>query len=162
MADKTNLTIRALHIEDLPILAEYWYDHVALQAQKHAAIALMPDAEQHWIDAMQAHLQDAQTLAYIAALENEIVGGLIVTIVPNAPGLLPVSVGEIVAIVLDMHSPHKRHNIMSYLLDHASTDLAEQGITTLRVSVPAYAPVEQGFWRGLGATHITDTFWIAL
>lgn len=162
MADKTNLTIRALHIEDLSILAEYWYDHVALQAQKHTAIALMPDAEQHWIDAMQVHLQDTQTLAYIAALENEVFGGLIVTVVPNAPGLLPASVGEIVAIVLDMHSPHKRHNTVSQLLDRATTDLAAQGIQALRVSVPAYAPVEQGFWRGLGATHIMDTLWIAL
>jgi hypothetical protein len=80
----------------------------------------------------------------------------------NHVGLLPEQYGIVEQVILDLHSPHKRKNAVTELLEALKTHFRQKGISHIMVRVPTYSPVEQGFWRGLGLTHLEDTFWMDL
>jgi len=162
MSDKTTLSMRYVQATDLTLLSEYWYDYLALQSQKQPAISLMPDAQQHWVQHIQTLLTDNKSTGFVAEREGECLGAIFGQIVPNSPGLFPVYIGHIDTLVIDMHSPYKRRNIVTALLDALKAEWIATGITLMQIRVPVYAPVEQSFWRGLGASHTQDTFWITL
>ncbi|MEL6524261.1 MAG: GNAT family N-acetyltransferase [Chloroflexota bacterium] len=162
MTDKTTLSIRYAQTADLTLLAEYWYDYLAVQSQKQRTISLMPDAQQQWIHYIQTLLTNNESVGLVAEREGECAGAIFGQIITNEPGLLPKHIGHLDTLVVDMHSPYKRNNIITMLLDALKAEWIAKGITLMQIRVPAYAPVEQSFWRGLGASHTQDTFWITL
>lgn len=156
------MTVRLATPDDLPLLAEYWYDQVALRSQKHISVRLLPDAEARWQQYAHTLLQADHAQFLIAELEGDVLACAIGHIEPNEIGLYPPMIGRIDNIILDLHSPHKRKNAVTELLDALKQYYRQSDIQHIIVTVPTYSPVEQGFWRGLGLHHIKDTFWMDL
>jgi L-amino acid N-acyltransferase YncA len=154
------MTIRPAKTDDIPLLAEFWYDQMALLSQKSPAIRLAPNALQEWEAYAKKALHEAIIL--VAEKDGEILGGIIGQESRNAPALLPERFGLIVYLLVDMHSPAYQTNTASLLVKAMQEEFRGLGLSQCRVAVAAYAPVEQGFWRGLGANLLEEGFWIRL
>lgn len=155
------MNIRPIESEDIPLLTSFWYDQMALLSQKQSAFRLMPDAAKQWQEYAGSLLQSDDMICYVAELDN-VVGCLIGHVAQNEVGLLPQHYGCIDYLILDLHSRLKPKRTVKGLLDAFRQQLKQKNIAHLLVRVSTYSPVEQGFWRGLGLTHIQDTFWMDL
>jgi L-amino acid N-acyltransferase YncA len=154
------MTIRPAKVEDIPYLAEFWYDQMALLSQKSAAIRLAPNALAQWQSYAESILKDAIVL--VVEQDGVILGGIIGQESKNAPALLPERFGLIVYLLVDMHSSAQQTNTASLLVKAMQEEFRGLGLSQCRIAVAAYAPVEQGFWRGLGANLLEEGFWIKL
>ena len=154
------MTVRPVNHFDISLLAEFWYDGMALRSQKQSAIRLMPDAIEHWEEYAAILLYDEEAIFRLVEIEGDVAGCIVGRVVDNQPGLLPRKYGIVEQLVLDLHSPGKQKNAVSELLNAVKNYFLKQDISYIMVRVPAYSPVEQGFWRGLGLTHLEDTFWM--
>lgn len=156
------MTIRPAKLSDIPFLAEYWYDQMALRSQKTAAIRLAPDALAQWEAYAKALLGDASAIVFVAEREEEILGGIIGQEAKNAVGLLPDHFGLIVYLILDMHSPQRQAITAGSLVKTMLEAFRAQGLKQCQIMVAAQSPIEAGFWRGLGANLLAEEFWMSL
>jgi GNAT superfamily N-acetyltransferase len=156
------MTIRPAKPSDIYFLSEYWYDQMALLSQKSRLIRLAPNARSQWENYAESLIAKTDIFFFVAERENEILGAIIGRELENTIGLIPERYGMVEYLIVDMHSPHRRENFIGQLLNHLKTAFRERGLSHLKVSVAAYTPVEQGFWRGLGANLLEETFWMAL
>lgn len=156
------MIIRLTTIDDIPILAEYWYDRMALLSQKTKIIRLMSDAQIQWSLYLQTLLIDDNAICFTAEFDGEVVGCMLGVIEANQAGLLPETYGKISDIVLDLHSPHRQQRTVSSLLTRLKQHFQERGLSEMIVHVPISANIEQAFWNGLGTRHYQNTFWMEL
>jgi ribosomal protein S18 acetylase RimI-like enzyme len=156
------VTIRATVLADIPILSEFWYDQMAWLQHTNPRIRLAPDARHQWEMAMSRLLSQPNAIMLTSVLDDDVVGAILATILPNTPGLLPERIAQVTTLIVDIHTPHRQHGTGRYLLAALKNSLAEQHIAQLQVVVAATAVVEQAFWRGLGAKNNDDIFWMAL
>ncbi|GAB5490264.1 MAG: hypothetical protein Phog2KO_04790 [Phototrophicaceae bacterium] len=154
------MIIRPAEKTDISLLAEFWYDQMALYSQKQTIIRLMPDALEQWQSYAQAILEDDTIYFLVIERDNEALGAIIGHIANNDVGLLPQKYGVIDYLILDLHSPHKRKNAVNNLLSALKERFFQQNISHMMVRVPKYSLVEQGFWRGLGASDLDNSFWM--
>lgn len=154
--------IRATVSADLPILSEFWYDHMVVLQHTNPRLRLAPDARKTWERAMQAAVSQPNTIMLTSVLEDVVGGAILADVLPNAPGLLPERIALVQALLIDIHTPHSQHGIGGYLLAALKNILAEQRITQLQVAVSASSVVEQAFWRAMGARNNDEIFWMAL
>lgn len=155
------MIIRLTTMGDIPILAEYWYDRMALLSQKTKIIRLMPDAQAQWSQYLQTLLADNDAICFTAEFDSEVVGCMVGIIEANQAGLLPQNYARITDIVLDLHSPHRQQRTVNSLLTRLKLHFHEQGLSEMIVHVPISANIEQAFWSGLGITrHYQNTFWM--
>jgi GNAT superfamily N-acetyltransferase len=152
------IRIRAATNFDLPALAELWHEKLVILSQSDRRFALMPDDRQQWIAAARGWLDDARCGAFVAAVDDEPVGFIVGWVQPMPPGMTPTQVGMITHLALDAHRYHGGAGRL--LLDHARAWFAEQGINQLITWAPHRLPVEQAFWRALGAAEWMDILWI--
>jgi hypothetical protein len=156
------MTIRPAKISDIPFLAEYWYDQMALRSQKTAAIRLAPDAIHQWEVYARDLLANETAIVFVAEHKGEILGGIVGQETKNMPGLLPEYFGLIVYVILDIHSPHMQQHTVGDLVNAIKEAFQAWGLKQCRITVAAQAPIEQGFWRGLGANLFAEEFWMLL
>lgn len=154
------MIIRPAEKTDISLLAEFWYDQMALYSQKQTIIRLMPDALEQWQSYAQTILNHDTISFLVIERDNEVLGAIIGHIEENEVGLLPRKYGVIDHLILDLHSPHKRKNSVNNLLFALKERLSQQNISHMMVRVPKYSLVEQGFWRGLGASDLDNSFWM--
>ena len=156
------MNIRVSAVDDLPILAEYWYDRMALLSQKTAMIRLMPDAQARWQKHAQSLLTNDDATCLTVELDGEILGCMFASIQANKVGLLPEFYGKISDIVLDLHSPHRQAGTVKALLQEMKQHFQTRDLSVMMVQVPLSATIEQAFWEGLGAKHYQNTFWMEI
>jgi hypothetical protein len=156
------MTIRPAKLSDIPFLAEFWYDQLALRSQKTAGIRLAPDAVAKWESYAREQLENESSLFLVAEGASEILGGIIGIVSKNEIGLLPEQFGLIVYLILDMHSPEIQQNTAGALVKAIKDYFRQQGLQQCRIAVASQSLIEQGFWRGLGANLLTETFWMDL
>jgi hypothetical protein len=156
------MTIRPAKLSDIPFLAEFWYDQMALRSEKTAGIRLAPDALSSWENYAKEQLGSERPIFLVAESEGEILGGIIGTVSKNEIGLLPEQFGLIVYLILDMHSPQIQQNTAGALVKAVKDYFRQQGLKQCRIAVASQSLIEQGFWRGLGANLLTESFWMDL
>lgn len=150
------LSVRPAQADDIPLLADYWYDKMVLVQQFNPRVQLLPDAQVQWQQAAQRWLQDA-TLHFLVATpaddlsSNAVTGAMVGYAGANSPGLAPVTIGIIAQFVVDIHSPQVRQGIGRVLLQALRERFQADGITQIRVHTPPHLPVENAFWHAQGA-----------
>jgi ribosomal protein S18 acetylase RimI-like enzyme len=154
------LITQLMQAGDVPVLSEFWYDHMALLVQTNPRIRLLPDARVRWEQAVQDWLTQPRYVCQTARAGDEVIGGMIAVIVPPAPGLAPQQLAHITYLVVDIHTRHTRNGVGRVLLEAVRLALRERKITQLITQVGAQSAVEQAFWRGVGARHDDDLFWM--
>lgn len=153
-----NVIIRPANAADISKMVMLWHEKIILQQQSDRRLQLLPDARERWSTAAGDWLANPCCRMNVALREDEIVGYIIGWIQAGTPGLAPERIGAITDITVGVHS--YQSGLGKLLLESLRSWFCEQGTTQLIAHVPRRQPVEQAFWRALGATELTDVMWI--
>lgn len=153
-----NVMIRSANAADIPKIAMLWHEKMILQQQSDRRLALLPDAPARWSSAAGEWLNNDCCRMNVALRDDEIVGYIIGWIQSSSPGLSPERIGVITDISVGVHS--YQSGLGRILLEALRDWFCERGVVQLIAHVPRRQPVEQAFWRALGATELTDVMWI--
>lgn len=152
--------IRPATSADVPAMSSLWYEKMTIQQQTDRRFQLAPEAQVEWAQAMGGWLKDSCYAVYIAERSAVLVGYVVGRIQDNPPGLRPARSGAVIEMTFGAHS--YQSGLGKELLKPLNLWFAGQGITTIVAHVPRRQPVEQAFWRALGATELTDVMWMKL
>ncbi|MGQ9888543.1 MAG: GNAT family N-acetyltransferase [Aggregatilineales bacterium] len=157
-----NVTVRAAGSRDLPALAALWHERMTLLLQFDRRFALAPDGREQWAEAAARWLATPECLIVVAESKADAaLVGYAVGWIERAPlGLLPARMGCISDMHIAMHS--YQNGLGRRLLDSLRTWFRQQGVESLVVRAARRLPVEQAFWRALGATEWVDVMWMKL
>ncbi|MDZ4768959.1 MAG: hypothetical protein SGJ24_07515 [Chloroflexota bacterium] len=151
------ITIRAMHIDDLPVLYPLWQEQVNLlaQAESRPTVA-QPSA---WTTAMTSCLENPRAVCLTAVdpSDDSVPGYLLGW--EGMIGLLPGQdsrLGVISELVIEMH--RYRGGLARALVEAAREAFAQRGIARLVALSPRHAVISQAFWRSLGGTTGFDGF----
>jgi len=115
---------------------------------------------QVWQQEAMLWFEDDNICFYVAEDESQLIGYISVKIMNGPIGLRPKQLGKIIDIGLDLHQAHRK--LGGQLVNVARTWLQERHIRILTVDLPARYPVEDAFWRGIGAKLRFNEFWMAI
>lgn len=154
------MNIRRAQQSDLPQLSHIWYERIALLQQSDSYFTPLRDAMQVWQGQAALWLDDDQMCFYAAEHDEQPVGYICARIIDGPIGLRPIHLGTIVDIGIDLHQTHR--NLGSVLVDEVKAWLKERDIRILTVDLPARYPVEEAFWRSIGAKLRFNEFWMVI
>ena len=152
--------IRIAKLVDVPAMAALWHERLMLQQHTDRRYQIAPDGPARWSAAVTDWLADDQYVVYVAEYDSQIVGYIIGCVQASPPGVLPERVGTILEIAIGVHS--NQSGLGRQLLDPVRTWFCGRGLTHLIAHVPRRQPVEQAFWRALGAAELMDMMWMKL
>jgi ribosomal protein S18 acetylase RimI-like enzyme len=155
-----SVTIRTAKSSDIPAMAALWHEKTVVQQQSDARFTLLPDGDTRWSEAATDWLSDSRCCIYVGERTDGIVGYIIGWLQDAPPGLSPEKVGVISDLAVGLHS--YQSGLGRMLLDALREWFADQDVTCLLAHVPRRQPVEQAFWRALGATELTEVMWMKL
>jgi L-amino acid N-acyltransferase YncA len=153
-----NVIVRPATVHDISAMAEVWYEKMILQNQAERRIRLLPDGRARWMSAVRTWLDHGQYCLLVAVRTGEIIGYIIGRVEANSPGLMPEYLGAVVDLGVDIHS--YQGGLGQMLLQRLKPWFDEQGVETFIVYTAHRQPVEQAFWRALGATTWMEIMWI--
>lgn len=155
-----SINVRLAATNDLVALADIWYENKVLNQQADTGLSLLPDAKNRWLQAAGYALADARCRMWLVSRDATIQGYVTVWLHDMPPGFTPEQVGCITEMALDLHTASAGAG--RALLQAARAWLSDHRITALIVQVPHRQPVQQAFWRGLGARDWMDVMWLTL
>jgi hypothetical protein len=155
-----NVTIRTATPTDIPAMAKLWQEKMILQQQFDRRYGLLPDSDARWSAAAARWLDDDCCRMVVAVRENCAVGYIIGWIQNSPPGLTPEQIGVVTDMTVGLHS--YQGGLGRLMLEPLRGWFMGEGITQIIAQVPSRQPVEQAFWRALGATELSDLMWIKL
>jgi GNAT superfamily N-acetyltransferase len=153
-----NVKIRPVNAADISQIAMLWHEKMTLQQQSDRRLTLLPDARSRWSAAAHEWLSNDCCRMNVALREDEAVGYIIGWIQTSVPGLAPERIGVVTDIAVGAHS--YQSGLGRLLFESLNDWFRAQGIGHLMAHVPRRQPVEQAFWRAMGATELTDVMWI--
>jgi hypothetical protein len=159
-AKHTNVTIRQAAPADVPFLAELWLERAVVQRQMDRRFELGPGAEARWTQAAAGWVVDSRYGVFVAEKPGKVVGCVICRVENAWPGLLPEPVGLVVEMLVGLHSAAA--GVGSLLFEAARGWFDGQAVDQVIVCVPRAQPVEQAFWRAMGAKPWMDVLWVKL
>lgn len=145
---------------DVAQMSHLWQEKVIIQQQTDRRYRMAADGPQQWAQVVTAWLSDPAYVVCVAQSGADVVGYIIAQVQPGPPGLLPERIGMIIDVAVGVHS--YQSGLGRHLLVPVRTWFLEQQITVVMANVPHRQPVEQAFWRAVGATEWMDLMWMAL
>lgn len=130
--------IRPAIPEDIPELIELRHERALLQRQRIA-----PNVRELWSSELDGWLKDVDGVAYVAVSNGQIVGYILGRVQSEQRK------GVISELVLDLHQ--YQGGAGRLLVDVLHQWFRDCNIEQVVVSVHPRLPVEQAFWRALGA-----------
>lgn len=146
--------IRLVTPADLPVLVDIWHERALIQQQR-----LLPDARSRWSAAALGWLDDPDVRILTAETdEGQLAGYIVGRIQAAAPGTLPEWQGVVTEMAIDAHQYHRGAG--RQMVEALRQWFASRQINRILVMVSPRSPVEQAFWRGLGASKWMEVLWI--
>jgi len=141
-------------MDDIPTLAEYGYDRMALRQQVIGGPGLDAQALRAWQAEAIRWLGDEQALFLVVALGDEVLGGACARLENGSARLL--------AWVLDLHLRPGLSGAGQRLLADMLVALRVRGVCRLCLPNPQGLAVEEAFWRAVGAYPQGDDWLLCL
>lgn len=154
------MNIRPAQQSDLSQLSFIWYERIALLQQTDSYFTPLADAMQVWEQHAEIWLNEESICFFVAEDKERLVGFICVSIVAGPIGLQPAQIGRIIDIGVDLHQAHR--DLGGQLFERVKIWLKERDISILTVDLPARYPVEEAFWRSIGAKLRFNEFWMVI
>ena len=154
----TMITVRPTIEADLPHLVHIWYEKWTLLSQADSRVRLASDAKERWTARAQAWLASADTHMVSALSADSPIGCAVGRMMDAPPGLVPDKMGVVIDMALDGHRSYPGAARM--LVGALRTWFAAHGVEQIMVWTARRQPVEQAFWRSLGAVEWMDGLWL--
>jgi hypothetical protein len=145
--------IRVAVPADIPTIVELHHELALLRR-----LRLAPYARETAVVETQRWLDDPEVAVLVATLDNQPIGYIVGRIQVTSTGLLPERNGVVSELVLDLHQ--YQGGAARLLFDALRKWFSICNVEQILVSVPQRSPIEQAFWRGLGAVKWMDGLWI--
>jgi GNAT superfamily N-acetyltransferase len=141
---------------DVPRLAHLWHEKAILLHQVDARFDASSGARTDWTNRAMEWLQDARCAIFVSENGAQLIGYAVAW---RQPGLIGAKeVGLITDFALDTHT--YEGGAGRRLFKALRNWFGAQGIKRIVVCVPRRYPVEQAFWRSIGAADFIDMLWI--
>ncbi len=160
MEKTSNITTHPATVDDVPAMAALWHERMTLQQLTDRRLRLLPSGREKWSAAVERWLADDHWQIVVARQQGEVVGYSIGLVQDNLPGVAPECVGVVSELVIGVHSAGSGAGQL--LLQPLKAWFAQQGIQHIVVQVSPRQPVEQAFWRALGASEWIGFMWMEL
>lgn len=157
----SSLQIRPVNSADLCALSSLWYDRAAVLAQM-GLLRLEPDAQHRWQVCAQSWLNEPAVFFWVAQVDALPVATICVAPEVDRNGVPSERVIRVLDLVVDLHASPAQQGVVRALVKALCEQLRVQGIEELWVEGAALLPVEQAFWRGLGARREADLLKVTL
>ncbi|MCA0452641.1 MAG: GNAT family N-acetyltransferase [Chloroflexi bacterium] len=155
-----SMNVQLATSDDLPALADIWYENKVLNQQSDSGLKLLPDAKNCWSEDAHGWLENPRCRIWVATRESAVIGYIIGWLQDMPSGFEPSTVGCITEMALDLHT--SSGGAGRDLLDAAREWFATQHIENVITHVPHRQAVQQAFWRGQGARDWVDLMWLKL
>lgn len=152
------VSIRKATSEDIRALAALWQEKRTLLQQSDRRFRIAADARRQWELSAQNWLCDQRCAIYVAEKETTLHGFIVGWLPAGIPALSPEMPGLITELVIDAHT--YQGGLGRMLLQALREWFHAHGMERMAVFAPHNAPVEQAFWRALGAVEWVDLMWI--
>ena len=139
-------------------MASLWLEKMALQQFGDRRLQLARDGAERRICAMRGWLQDERYCLLVALAGRQAAGYIVGCERPGPPGLLPERQGQVLELTVGLHSD--MNGLGGRLWPPLHDWFRQRGLEEIIMHVPARQPVEQAFWRSMGATEMTGLFWM--
>lgn len=156
----SDVIIRPAASNDLSQMVVVWYEKMIIQQQTDRRLRVSANGQSEWMQAVGGWMQNSDYACYVATHHDVVVGYTIGRIQNSPPGLSPAQIGVVIEMSVGVHS--YQSGLGRRLLDALRLWFSSRGMTHFIANVPVRQPVEQAFWRALGATELTDVFWMKL
>ena len=154
------IDIRQAEEKDLVPAAALWQDRIAVLQQTDPLCRPTLDSRANWLACARRWLDDEESAIFVAAIDKDVVGYIVVALCGGIPGLQPKQVGKVVDMAVDLHCSHR--GLSGSLLDQAQEWLRRRHIGVMTIDVPAFNPVEAAFWRARGGQQRFLQHWLVL
>lgn len=145
--------IRAAFPADISSVVELRHQHALVQR-----LRLAPDARESSATELCGWLHDDGIAVLVASDDDRIVGYIVGKLQSRSPESTSGLEGVISEMTLDLHQ--YQGGVGRLLVGALQQWFHKCGVERILVSVPQRSPVEQAFWRGLGAVKWTEDLWI--
>lgn len=154
------MIIRPAIQSDITVASSLWFERISLLQQSDNYFTPLEDASQVW-EAKAGQWIDHDNFGFfVAERDSTLVGYVVVSIISGPVGLQPKLIGNIIDIGLDLHHAHS--GLGKEMVQVVREWLIERDIHVLSVSVPSRYPVEEAFWRSIGAKPRFNEFWMLI
>lgn len=133
---------------------------MTLLQQGDRRFRLAEDGGAQWLAAAALHIENPAFCILVAEADDFIYGYSIGCLQAAPVGTLPAQWGVVSELAIDAHRP--RGGVGRALIDALRAWFIANDITLLTVQVAGRYPVEQAFWRALGAKEWVDLLWLKL
>ncbi len=139
-------------------MASLWLEKMALQQLRDRRLRLAQDGAERRVRAMQGWLQDESYCLLVALAGGQTAGYIVGCERPGSAGMLPERQGQVLELTVGLHSD--LNGLGGILWQPLHDWFRQRGLEDIIVHVPDRQPVEQAFWRSLGATEMAGLFWM--
>ncbi|NJL92784.1 MAG: GNAT family N-acetyltransferase [Anaerolineae bacterium] len=148
----TRFEIRRAQPTDMDELARLWLERRDVYLKNQALHE--PRQEEAWRAAVQHWITREDAAVLVAERDAQLIGYMVGWVRENLPQVEPTQFGLVSEMSVDGHC--KQGGVGSALLQEMKTWFAERKLTWVEVRVPTLQPIEQAFWRSVGAQDYRD------
>jgi GNAT superfamily N-acetyltransferase len=116
--------------------------------------------ENAWREAVLTWLAHPQAQVKVADRDGQLIGYMVAWLWGNPPTVTPAQVGLVSEMSVDGHC--KQGGVGTALFAAMRDWFKGQGLSAIEVRVPHQQPIEQAFWRAMGASTYLDHFYYRL
>lgn len=152
-----NFQVRNATLDDLAELKRLRQERMDVYLKAEGRLVA---AEETWFSAIQASLEDERATLQVADREGQLIGYMLAWVWQNPPMLSPEKMGLVTEMSVDGHC--KQGGVGTAMLASVVEWFKSQELSHFEIRVPRQHPIEQAFWRAMGAEIFVDHFYYRL
>ncbi len=154
------MDVRPAKQSDISQTSFLWYERIALLQQTDSYFTALPSGVQVWQETATKWIIDDNVGFFVAEVNNDVVGYMVVTLVDGPVGLRPKKLARLIDMGMDLHQSHS--GLGGQLLEQVTNWMREQNLRVLTIDLPLRYPVEEAFWRSQGAKARFNEYWMLI
>ncbi|HLA44486.1 MAG TPA: GNAT family N-acetyltransferase [Aggregatilineales bacterium] len=150
-------SVREAITKDIEELLRLWQERtdIYLQSERRQRIK-----QETWREAVLNWIQHDDAVVLVADRDGQLIGYIVGWVWHNPPLIEPAHYGLVSEMSVDGHC--KQGGVGTAMLDHLKTWFRERELGYFEVRVPVRQPIEQAFWRAVGAKDFYDHLYYRL
>jgi ribosomal protein S18 acetylase RimI-like enzyme len=149
-------TVRKANPQDTEELLRLWRERTDVYLKQQGSTT----AAEQWREAVLCWLDRDDAAVLVADREGQLIGYMVGWVRENLPFTQPAQFGLISEMSVDGHC--KQGGVGTALLDAMKAWFKAKDLHHIEVRVPYLQPIEQAFWRALGARDSYDLLTVKL
>jgi GNAT superfamily N-acetyltransferase len=149
-----SFTVRRAVAEDMDELLRLCEERREVYLKAERRMLPFADAQNGWRESVLSWLARDDAAVMVAARDEALIGYIIGWVWHNPPATEPQKFGLVSEMTVDGHC--KQGGVGTAMFDGLKDWFRENKLDVVEVRVPRVQPIEQAFWRAIGAQPFVD------